>query len=79
MAKKKRFDPMGKGYDIETAQKRGMKRDKTGHMGSLDPKTGIVLKGRRHKTFSKTQVREELLGHELKFEKGRYRSKKKKK
>lgn len=76
MAKRRRFDPMGKGYDIETARKSGMTRDKTGHMGSREPKSGVILKGRRHPTFGKTQIREELAGYDLKFEEGRYKSQK---
>ena len=63
------FDPLGEGYDIETARKHGIKPDKTGHMPSrapieVDPidlglpsnatDIGIILKGLSHETFDKT-------------------------
>ena len=83
MAKKRPFDPMGSGYDYETAKKEGGRSDKTGHWYSRSQK-GTILKGRKTKneegvsSFGKTQIGEELRGYEIKFEKGRYRSRKKK-
>ena len=38
------FDPEGSGYDDATAATAGLRRDERGHMGSLDPRTGMVLK-----------------------------------
>ena len=82
MAKKKKFDPMGSGYDYETAKKEGGGSDKTGHWYSRSQK-GTILKGRKVKSddgvssFGKTQAGEELRGYEIKFKKGRYRSQKK--
>ena len=80
MAKKKKFDPMGSGYDYETAKKEGVKPvmgdDGKPHWGSRAPKSGKILKGRSHKTFRKAQSGEELMGYDMKFEKGRYRSQK---
>ena len=75
MAKKKRFDPMGKGYDYETAIKEGVKPVKTPdglHWGSRAPKSGKILKGRMHDTFGLAQGGEELMDYDIKFEKGRY-------
>jgi len=47
------FNPEGAGYDMQTALKRGIK-PKGGHWPSLDVKTGMLLKGRKHKTIGKT-------------------------
>lgn len=82
---KRRFDPMAlrsdvkKGkksdYDDATARRTGIKVKKGEHGFSLDPKTGMVLKGRGHKTFWKTQAGEEMQGEhgaDVKYKKGRY-------
>ena len=75
-----KFNPQGSGYDTLSAKLSGMKRDKTGHMGSRNPKTGQILKGRKHKTFSKTVVGEKKAGFEIfKGNDGRLFSRKKKK
>ena len=80
MAKKKKFDPMGKGYDMETAKKEGMKPvmgdDGKLHWGSRAPKSGKILKGRSHGTFSEAQIADENRGYKVKYSKGRYRSQK---
>ena len=82
MAKKRPFDPMGKGYDYKTAKKEGVKpvmaSDGKPHWGSRAPKSGTVLKGRSHKTFGLAQAADELRGYSIKYSKGRYRSTKKK-
>ena len=71
----KKFDPEGKGYDYETARKRGMKPDSTGHWSSLDGRTGKVLKGRKHKTFHLTEEEEKERGNKIvKGPEGRYYS-----
>jgi len=64
------FNPEGSGYDYETAKKSGMKRDKRGHMGSRDPKTGKLLKGRKHKTWDKLEKGEKKAGYRV-FKKGK--------
>ena len=72
--KRKAFDPEGSGYDYDTARASGQKADKTGHWGSLDPRTGMVLKGRKHKTWKKTVEAETKLGNTIFKHKGRYYS-----
>ena len=77
-AKKKKFDPEGSGYDYDSAKKYGMTRDeKTKHWQSREPKTGLLLKGRGHKTWHKTVTGEEKAGYEIYKKDGRYYSKKK--
>jgi len=84
MAKKRPFNPFGKGYDIKTAKKAGMKRKASGknkgHLGSLEPKSGMVLKGMRHKSATQMKAVEELLDNQIKYNpnKGRYYSSPKK-
>jgi hypothetical protein len=71
------FDPEGSGYDTNSAIRAGMKRDETGHMGSRNPKTGQILKGRSHPTFSKTIDGEKRAGYEMyKGDNGKYYSRK---
>ena len=67
------FNPEGSGYDYETAESAGMKRI-DGHMGSLDPRTGMVLKGRKHPTWEKTAETEKELGNKIIKRNGRYYS-----
>jgi hypothetical protein len=62
---KKPFDPEGSGYDDDFARKAGLKRDATGHMPSRDPKSGRILKGRKHPTFHKTLKGEKDAGFEI--------------
>lgn len=57
------FNPEGTGYDILTAIAAGLKRNSSGHMGSLDPRTGQVLKGRKHPTFDLMLKEENRLGN----------------
>ena len=58
------FDPEGEGFDMATALANGMKRDETGHMGSVVPTSPeqvkelglpqdsfMLLKGKSHSTF----------------------------
>jgi hypothetical protein len=74
-AKKKKFDPEGSGYDYEGAKEAGVTPDKTGHYGSRDPRTGKILKGRKHKTFHKTRRGEMKAGYKIhKADDGRYYS-----
>jgi len=60
-----KFDPQGPGFDIETFKESGGIPDPSGHMGSLDPRTGMVLKGVQHPTFHKTIEAEEKLGNKI--------------
>jgi len=74
------FDPEGTGFDMETANKFGIKPDPTGHYPSREPKTGQILKGRKHPTFHLTVKGEEEAGFEiLKGKGGKFFSRKKKK
>jgi hypothetical protein len=59
------FDPEGSGYDYETAKKFGIKPDESGHMPSRAP-SGQILKGRKHKTYSKTEKGEKEAGYVIK-------------
>lgn len=52
--RKKKFDPQGGEFDIESARKAGIKRDASGHFQSRIPETGLILKGAAHPTFFKT-------------------------
>lgn len=75
--KRKRFNPEGSGYDYDAARRAGLGPDKSGHWPSRAPKSGLILKGRRHKTFRKTVEGEERAGYEI-YKKGRrYYSRKK--
>ena len=50
------FNPEGSGYDYKNAPKPSYKE--LGYFpkyASLDPKTGMVLKGRKHPTYKKTE------------------------
>ena len=60
-----KFDPEGSGYDYESAQKAGLKPDKTGHWPSRVPGTGLLLKGRKHKTWHKTEAGEKKAGYRI--------------
>ena len=70
-----RFDPEGDGYDYESARAAGIKPDKTGHWASRNPKTGMLLKGRKHKTWPLTVEGEKKAGYKIQKDKdGRYYS-----
>jgi hypothetical protein len=74
--KKKKFDPEGTGYDYEGAKKAGLKKVR-GHYESRDPKTGMLMKGRRHPTWHKTVKAEHDMGMDIyKGKDGRYYSRK---
>lgn len=59
------FDPEGSGYDYDSAKKGGLKRDKTGHLGSRNPKTGQMLKGRKHPTWDLAMKGEKKMGYKV--------------
>ena len=68
------FNPEGSGYDMETALDAGLTRDEIGHMGSLDPRTGMVLKGKSHESWNPMVQKEMSLGNTVEYDpdKGRY-------
>jgi len=63
---KKPFDPEGDGYDYKTAKAAGLGPDETGHWPSRDPKTGKMLKGRKHETWDKAVQADKEQGYVLK-------------
>ncbi len=70
------FDPEGDGYDYATAEAAGLGPDETGHWPSRDPRSGKILKGRGHETFSLTEQGEAEAGFEIsQGEDGAYYSK----
>ncbi len=72
------FNPEGDGYDYDTAKKAGMKPNKDGHWSSREAKTGLLLKGRKHKTWDLLEKGEKKAGYRV-FKKGnRYYSEPKK-
>ena len=70
------FDPEGSGYDYISARKAGLKRGKNGHWPSRDPKSGLLLKGRKHHTWHMTKSGEARAGYKIYKRNGRYYSKK---
>ena len=69
------FNPESSGYDMQTALAAGLERDEeTGHMGSLDPRTGMVLKGRLHESWNPMAQTEMSLGNTVEYDpdEGRY-------
>ena len=74
------FDPEGDGYDYRTAKAAGIKEGSDGHWPSREPKSGRLLKGRKHKTFEKGVKADKALGYEIeKRADGRYYTVKRKK
>jgi len=64
-----KFDPMGTGYDYETAHKYGINPSPVdGHWQSLVPETGQVLKGANHSTFDKTVAAERRMGNNIVYD-----------
>ena len=72
-----KFDPEGEGYDYDSAIAAGIEPDDTGHWQSRVPETGLLLKGRKHKTWHLTEKGEAEAGYEIYKKDGRYYSKKK--
>lgn len=74
----KDFDPEGSGYDYQTALEYGLKPDENNHWPSRVPQTGLILKGKKHKTFYKTVEADAKLGYVItRGSDGRYYSAKK--
>jgi hypothetical protein len=53
------------GYNYDAAIKSGRGPDETGHWGSIDPDTGMVLKGKNHPSIMKTRKIERILGNKI--------------
>jgi len=69
------FDPEGYDYDYQTSIDAGNEPDDTKHWVSLDPRTGMVLKGRNHPTWDLMVEDETKLGNTvIKADDGRYYS-----
>tara|TARA_R100000963_G_scaffold34996_2_gene30910 strand:+ start:828 stop:1115 length:288 start_codon:yes stop_codon:yes gene_type:complete len=77
------FNPEGAGYDYKTAKKRGYLKERKmfykdapakarHHLPSLDPKTGMILKGTKHPTFYKTLEAEKKRGFKIIKQGNRY-------
>ena len=67
-----KFNPQGKGYDTKTAKKLGYTRDAEGHLPTRDYRTGMILKGTKHPTFSKGVMQDFSMGYQLMKEGNRY-------
>lgn len=75
--KQSAFDPEGDGYDYETARSAGLgtsidSEDGQPHWPSREPRTGMVLKGRKHATFDKAIEADSSLGYKLEKRGQRY-------
>lgn len=79
---KPKFDPEGDDYDYETAREAGLapseeEGENKGHWPSRDPRTGMLLKGKKHPTFQKGVDEDAKLGYKLrKRPDGRYETQK---
>ncbi len=69
------FDAESSAYDYASARAAGLGPDAIGHWPSRDPKTGLLLKGRKHPTWIKTVEGEKQAGYEIFEKNGRYYSK----
>jgi hypothetical protein len=80
-----KFNPEGTGYDMKTAKELGLLKERKmfyrdapakarHHMPSLDPRTGMILKGKNHPTFSKTIEAEKKMGNKIVKKGNRYYS-----
>ena len=74
------FDSEGKGYDYAGAGFSGVRNPVTKKMRSRNPKTGQILKGRKHPTYDLTKKEEKKAGYVIGklFPKGKYYSFKRK-
>jgi hypothetical protein len=69
------FDPEGSGYDYAGAGF-DVTRDALGKMRSRNPRTGQILKGRKHPTYKLTEREEKKEGYVISklFPKGKHTS-----
>lgn len=68
------FDPEGAGYDYASAVQYGITPDQSGHWPSRIPQTGLLLKGRKHKTWPELEAAEAAEGMAIVKKDGRYYS-----
>jgi len=79
---KKKFDPEGDDYDYDTAKGAGLKptidpKDGLPHWPSREPESGVLLKGKKHKTFQLGVDEDAKLGYKLRRrDDGRYETQK---
>jgi hypothetical protein len=66
------FNPEGTGYDYKRAKELKYKKDEKGHLPTRDYKTGMILKGKKHETFSKGVQEDFKKGYQLKKKGDRY-------
>jgi len=71
------FDPEGEGYDYESATAAGLGPDESGHWPTRVPKTGLILKGKKHPTYALAEDIDKLLGYNYILRNKRYYSLKK--
>ena len=72
-----KFDSEGSGYDYAAARACDLKPDETGHWPSRCPKTGQLLKGKKHKTWNLLEQSEREMNYTIfKGEDGKYYSEK---
>jgi hypothetical protein len=65
-------------YDLKGAYKAKMQPDEEGHLGSRNPKTGLLLKKKTHPTYDKMVEGEKAAGFEIYKKRGREYSRPKK-
>ena len=71
------FDPEGDGYDYRAAEDCGLGPDEQGHWPSRCPKSGQILKGRKHETWDKLEKSESEMKYIIfKGDDGKYYSEK---
>ena len=81
------FNPLGQGYDMNTAVRYGLEPDPSGHWGSvaelsdtdagrrgLPAGSAVILKALNHETWDLMEAEENRLGNEIIFHDGRYYS-----
>ena len=66
------FNPEGSGYDYKRAKELKYKKDEKGHLPTRDYKTGMILKGKKHESFSKGVQEDFKKGYQLKKKGDRY-------
>ena len=72
-----KFNPEGEGYDYTAAKACGLKADKSGHWPGRCPKTGQLLKGKKHETWDLLEQGEREMDYTIfKGEDGKYYSEK---
>src|ERR1044072_9338489 len=66
------FGPEGEGYHYDQAGAAGMEPGEAGHWQSLEPNSGLQLKGRKPPTFDKAIETDRRMGYGLEKQNGRY-------